>query len=594
MSKALRVLFLDEQNCCESLMAERLFRSMANSTAVAESAGFKAGTVRQDVVASMAKVGIDVSDHLPKTVIQAGAAPFDLVITLGEKTRRRFGQKEQLDHTPLLVGAPIFIHWQLPDESDGEPIDGLRDTIRDHAESLVRKGYLDAVRAGRQITHRLIDSLNDGIVVHDASRRIFLFNKAAEQITGLAANQAFGRTCQNIFPPDGFCGSQCPFHDHAQENISDRQYKIPFTASDGTDKRLAVTHTAIDLGAGMGKSVLITLRDVTEVSELRWKLERHQSFHGMVGISRAMKEVFETIRQVTTTDYPVLITGESGTGKELVASAIHHESRRKGGPFVPINCGALPESILESELFGHVRGAFTGAIRDKKGRFELAHKGTLFLDEVGELTPAFQVKLLRVLQEKKIERVGGEKQIDTDVRIISATNRDLRTLVEEGTFREDLFYRLCVVPISLPPLRNRIEDIPIIANHILERIREESGKEIRMISDEAMNLLLAHNWPGNVRELINALQFGSVRCEAESIQPVHLPPEIRNLDPSSRKLQRSIGAWATPGPKTRKRKLDAETVRQALSETGGNKLQAAKNLGVGRATLFRFLKDRPI
>jgi transcriptional regulator with GAF, ATPase, and Fis domain len=341
------------------------------------------------------------------------------------------------------------------------------------------------------------------------------------------------------------------------------------------------------------RGVIATIRDDTEVDELRWRLATRRSFHGMVGISPPMQEVFETVRQAAAADYPVLISGESGTGKELVANAIHNESRRQGGPFVPVSCGALPETILESELFGHVRGAFTGAVRDKKGRFELADGGTLFLDEVGELSPAMQVKLLRVLQEKRFEKVGGEKTIQVDVRIVAATNRDLRQMVRQGTFREDLFYRLCVVPLRLPALRDRREDIPFLVEQVLETIRQESGKAIRGVADEAMDLLVAHRWPGNVRELINALQYASVRCTGDTIRPSHLPPEVRR-EPDA------LGPAASPPPSQPppdrpgpRGKLDRAKVDDALQRAGGNKVRAARLLGVGRATLYRFLRREP-
>jgi len=332
------------------------------------------------------------------------------------------------------------------------------------------------------------------------------------------------------------------------------------------------------------------------VESLRWRLRTTRSFHGMIGTAPAMQEIFETIRQAAVADYPVLVSGESGTGKELVANAIHNESRRQGGPFVPVSCGALPETILESELFGHVRGAFTGAIREKKGRFELADGGTLFLDEIGELSATMQVKLLRVLQEKRFEKVGGERTIQVDVRIIAATNRDLRAAVQSGIFREDLYYRLAVVPIHLPPLRERKEDIPFLVEQVLAGIRQEYAKPIRGVSDEAMDRLFAHPWPGNVRELINALQFASVRCTADVILATHLPLDVRQ------------GGEAAPGARVaeavppagedaifkRTCKLERGAVDAALARTGGNKVRAAKLLGVGRATLYRFLKGNPL
>ncbi len=439
------------------------------------------------------------------------------------------------------------------------------------------------------VLEKILDFIEEGIIVHDDQRRIFLMNLAAEKITGWNREQALGRDCREVFPPDGICGAKCRFHPNGARGADgDPEHEIAFVSRTGEPKKIHMAIHKLPNGLQGVSGVLAVMKDVTEVSQLRWQVREKYSFGGMVGRSGAMREVFETIRQLTTSDYPVMITGESGTGKELVARAIHTESRRAGGPFVPINCGALPLNILESELFGHVRGAFTGAIRDKKGRFEMADGGTLFLDEVGELDPVFQVKLLRVLQEMRFEPVGGEQEVSVDVRIISATNRDLKSMVNKGEFRQDLFYRLCVVPVSLPPLRDRAADLPLLAEQVLESVRKESGKQIRSISNEAMDLLLIHNWPGNVRELINALQFASVRCEGETIEARHLPPELRS---GSNSVPPLVSAGKDPHiwVRSRRGKLTEHDVAQALKESGGNKVKAAKLLGVGRATLYRFL-----
>ncbi len=436
------------------------------------------------------------------------------------------------------------------------------------------------------VLEKVLDNIEEGVIVHDHQRKIFLMNKAAEKITGWSREQAIGEDCREVFPPDGICGAKCRFAPAGVKGADDHpEHEVAFVTKSGEQKKIHMSIHNLPQGATGESGVLAVLRDITEVSQLRWQIKEKYSFRGMVGRSRAMRDVFETIKQVTTSDYPVLITGESGTGKELVARAIHAESRRSGGPFVPINCGALPLNILESELFGHVRGAFTGAIRDKKGRFEIADGGTLFLDEVGELDPAFQVKLLRVLQEMRFEPVGGEREVEVDVRIISATNRDLKSMLETGEFRQDLFYRLCVVPLALPPLRDRGADLPLLAEQVLESVRKESGKQIESISTEAMDLLMAHPWPGNVRELINALQFASVRCDGKVIEAKHLPPELRDGKMESR-------FFATEHPsfvRSVRGKLTKLDVARALEESGGNKVKAAKLLHVGRATLYRFL-----
>jgi len=317
-----------------------------------------------------------------------------------------------------------------------------------------------------------------------------------------------------------------------------------------------------------------TVQDITE------RARAEHGFAGIIGRSIKMREVFEAIRELAEADAPVLIQGESGTGKELVAAAIHNQGPRAARQFVPVNCSALPEGLLESELFGHVKGAFTGALRDKKGRFELADGGTLFLDEVADLPKVVQVKLLRVLQEGKFERVGGEKTMSVDVRLISAANRDLRREVSRGNFREDLFYRISVVPVQLPPLRERKNDIPLLIDNFVEKAVRE-GQRLGGISREAITAMVDYDWPGNVRELESALRFALIKARGEVIQVEHLPLELK---------RKPAGERPHRGPV---RKLPPERVRSALEQSGGNKARAAKILGVGRATLYRYLNDFP-
>jgi len=596
--KKLRVLCMCGENTLRSVMAEGFLKKLGGPQVAVQSAGVKKGKFRPEVAKALAEVDIDASRHVPRNLADLKKATFDVVITMCDEAKdycTRPSEGGKFDQGPVFVGDPVHIHWSIPHpdlQGDREEVLArLRETrslIEKRVTAFLEHGYLAALRRERWHLSQVMDSMEDGVILHDKNRHIYLFNRAAERITGYRREEVEGSDCHQVFHPDGLCGSQCPM-DKWDESFEGKQYEVAFTTRDGVDKRLRMTSGPIEIEEGGEKGVIATLRDVTEYSELRFKMKEKYSFHGMVGMSPAMQDVFLTIRQVTTADYPVLISGESGTGKELVARAIHNESRRKARAFVPINCGALPETILESELFGHMRGAFTGAIRDKKGRFELADRGTLFLDEVGELSPAFQVKLLRVLEEKTFEPVGGEKSVQVDVRVISATNRDLRKMIKENHFREDLFYRLAVVPIHLPPLRERREDIPLLVEQLLETIRQDTQKPIKSVSDEALDLFLAHGWPGNIRELINSLQFAAVRCETEKIQRRHLPPEVRNLVPP---LQ-TPGAGSGLNSQPRRRKLDEESVDQALRETGGNKVKAAKLLGVGRATLYRFLQKHP-
>jgi len=324
---------------------------------------------------------------------------------------------------------------------------------------------------------------------------------------------------------------------------------------------------------------MLILEDVTELSGLRDLLKVEKSFAGIVGTSPKITAIFDTIREVVDVNVPVLIMGESGTGKELVARAIHNESGRAGRPFVPVNCGALPDGLLESELFGHVKGAFTGAVRDRKGRFELADTGTIFLDEIGDLSPNMQVKLLRVLQESSFERVGGEKTVTVNVRVVCATNKDLLREVEAGRFRDDLYYRLAVVPVTMPPLRERAVDIPLLAAHILAREAAAAGGRQVTLSDEVVSALMAHHWPGNVRELQNALQFAFIKCKGGVIELEHLPPAMRSAQVREVLPRRAASA------------LTDEAIAEALRQTGGNRTRAAELLGVSRATFYRRLGD---
>ena len=332
------------------------------------------------------------------------------------------------------------------------------------------------------------------------------------------------------------------------------------------------------------ENALITSSLKKEVTELRSELKSKYEFNNIIGQSGAMQEVFKSVEKIIDSNVTVLIQGESGTGKELIARAIHYNSQsRSAKPFVAVNCTALPESLLESELFGHEKGAFTGASGRRIGKFEMANGGAIFLDEIGLMSPATQSKVLRVLQEREFERVGGNDLVRVDVRFISATNRDLEEAVKKGEFREDLYYRIAVFPIKLPPLRERKEDIPPLSAFFLKKYSREEGKEIEGISPDALDLLMAYHWPGNVRELENAIERAVVLATSKEVMPSDLPAAVRSLgEKRLYEADNTLANWIE--------KLEEEALRQALLECGGNISQTAKKLGIGRATIYRKAK----
>ncbi|HNX49253.1 MAG TPA: sigma 54-interacting transcriptional regulator [Thermoanaerobaculaceae bacterium] len=439
----------------------------------------------------------------------------------------------------------------------------------------------------------LFESIPAAILVVTSEGRVQSVNSSLEAIFGGVAPRVeellFGEVlgCTLAGPAAGACGTlsgcgACVIRAAVREALDGRQVRrrrAELGVQQGKDRRTLVLLVSAIPSAHQGrKMVLLILEDVTELSGLRALLGGTENgFAGIVGRSPKMQEIYATIREVAEAPSPVLIQGESGTGKELVARAIHGQSERAARSFVAVNCGALPEGLLESELFGHVKGAFTGAIRDKRGRFELADGGTILLDEIGDLPISMQVKLLRVLQERRFERVGGERTISVDIRVISATNRDLRRVIAAGRFREDLYYRLCVVPIVVPPLRERLTDIPLIADHVLGKLAALTGGRRARLSPDAVAVLMDHSWPGNVRELQNALEFALIKSRNGEIEPSHLPLGQRHTD---LQMERRRG---------RPRKLSADQVVKALEAAAGNRVHAAKLLGVARATLYRFL-----
>ena len=437
----------------------------------------------------------------------------------------------------------------------------------------------------------VIDTMMDGLMVVDPEGVIISINNAMESITGYTKDELVGQSCA-ILDCDACFGTRAEGHDKYCALFKEGQVsrrKCMLRKKDG--KPLYVHKNAAVLKDRSGTVIggVETLTDITEVvskdrviTRLRRELSGKDGFKGILGTSPPMQQIFDLISSTAQSEAPVIIYGDSGTGKELVAAAIHKLGVRRKGPFIKVNCAALSESLLESELFGHVKGAFTGADRTRMGRFEAANGGDIFLDEIGDLPLSTQVKLLRVLQEKEIEKVGDHRPISIDVRILAATNKDLNTLMEEGRFRQDLYYRIGVIPIILPPLRERREDIPLLVESFINRIRLKTDKPISGMSRAALETLIAYDWPGNVRELMNVIEYAFVLCSEGEIMPTHLPARISGQTVSTVPRRRVF------------QQLDANEERrrlmEALTAAGGNKSEAARMLGISRVTLWKRLK----
>ena len=427
-------------------------------------------------------------------------------------------------------------------------------------------------------TKIILDSISDGVFTIDYNWEITSFNRAAEEITGISKDDAIGRHCWEVFRSN-MCEEDCalkktmeegkPFISSSGYIISNDQKKIPITVS--TSLLIDKNNTVI--------GGVETFRDYSLVEQLRKELSTRFKAEDMVSNSDSMKNIFHLLPKVADSDASVLIEGETGTGKELLARAIHNMSNRKDKPFIAINCGALPDTLLESELFGYKKGAFTNAIKDKPGQFTLADGGTIFLDEIGDTSPAFQVSLLRVLQEHEFTPLGGLQKEQTNIRIIAATNKNLNDRVAQNKFRQDLFYRINVVRFSLPPLRHRMEDIPLLVDTFIERNNLRQGKLIQGIDAKAIQSLMSHNFPGNIRELENIIEHAFVLCSENNIKLQHLPGSLSLSYVASDETQ-------SDPVKSAQIKL----ISDALIRNNHNRTAAAKELGIHKSTLFRRIK----
>ena len=425
----------------------------------------------------------------------------------------------------------------------------------------------------------ILDSIADGVFTVDHDWRITSFNRAAEEITGVPREDAVGQFCREVLKAD-VCDRQCVLRYTKETGREVVNRTVHIINARGQRVPVSISTAILKDETGQAIGAVETFRDISREEDLRKKLEEKYTFQDIVSKSHKLREIFDLLPDVAASTSTVLLQGESGTGKELFAQAIHNLSPRSRRPFVAVNCAALPDTLLEAELFGYKAGAFTDAKKDKPGRFKLADQGTLFLDEIGDISPALQVRLLRVLQEKTYEPLGGVESIRHDARIIAASNQNLQELVKEGRFREDLYYRINVLKLVLPPLRERMEDVPLLIDHFIRIFNALQDKSLQGVDDQALVCLMAYHYPGNVRELENIIERAFILCKSGIIKRKDLPEFLQ----SGREEE------VAPPDHTTFQEMEAAFLINALKRNKGNRVQTARELGIHKSTLFRRIK----
>lgn len=427
----------------------------------------------------------------------------------------------------------------------------------------------------------ILDSITEGVFTVDRQWRITSFNRAAEMITGIPREEALGQPCKDILRAN-ICEEKCALHETILTGKPIVGKTVTILDAEGNRRPVSISTAILKNKSGRIIGGVETFRDLTMIEQLRKEIEREYSFEDIISRSHRMREIFNIIPQVADSPSTVLIQGESGTGKELIARAIHTLSPRRRKPFVAVNCGALPDTLLESEIFGYKAGAFTDAKKDKPGRVARAKGGTLFLDEIGDISPALQVRLLRFLQDHVYEPLGAVEPVKADVRVIAATNKNLLELVKREEFREDLFYRINVVCIEVPPLRERMEDIPLLVDHFIGRMNHIQGKEVTGITGEALTSLMSHNYPGNIRELENIIERAFVICSSGEIESKHLPEPLCDIAYAKHPKQTGFMTF---------KQMESAFLLNALRRNNWNRLETARQLGIHKTTLFRKIKS---
>jgi len=428
----------------------------------------------------------------------------------------------------------------------------------------------------------ILDSIADGVFTVDRDWNITSFNRAAERITGIKRRQAIGQKCFDVFRSD-ICQSSCALKQSIKNGKEIIDRRINVLDKNGSEIPISISTAVLRDKEGQVVGGAETFRDLSAIELLRNEVEEKYTFADIISRNHKIRRLFDILPDIAASESTVLIEGPTGSGKELFARAIHNLSPRRGKKFIAVNCGALPDSLLESELFGYVKGAFTDAKKDKLGRFALAKGGTIFLDEIGDVSPAVQVKLLRVLQEREYEPLGGTETIKADVRVITATNKNLRELAGRGLFRDDLYYRLNIVKLTLPLLSERRDDIPSLIDHFIRKFNAKKAKNIAGISPKALDILMRHDFPGNIRELENIIEHAFVLCRGREIKTEHLPQELRTDTPAN-----NISSGKSI--EITRDHAEATTIVNALRRHDGNRAGTAAELGIDKTTLWRKMK----
>ena len=442
-------------------------------------------------------------------------------------------------------------------------------------KALDHKALVDEKERYRINLEAIFESVNEGIISVDRDLKIISLNEGAKKICGYS-DKFIGKTFTSII-----CGSderECikAVKQTINEKKSIELYRMECSNKHNPSMVITVNITPLIIQKKFRGAIMV-VRDETNLIEMEESFLERKNFHNIMGKSVGMQKIYSLLEKLAEVPTTVLITGESGTGKELIAEALHYKSPRKNNHLVKVNCSALPENLLESELFGHIKGSFTGAVRDKTGKFQKAHKGTIFLDEIGDISPALQLRLLRVLQQKEFEPVGGTKPVKVDVRVLAATNKDLLKAIEEGVFRKDLYYRLNVIEIKVPPLRERREDIPLLTDYFVKKLNKNLNRNIKGVSKNVLNLFMEYPWPGNIRELEHSIEHGVVLCEQHIITFDNLPSNLKDFSPKKTS-------------KISKKENEAEVIKELLEKTGWNKTETARIMGVNRLTIYRKIK----